>query len=75
MRVIVRLDLCPGKTLTREAVVDAADTEVDALVDNLVLLLNYWLRGNLFGLRSGDLFLGHLVGDSGLLPAPGVHLV
>jgi AcrR family transcriptional regulator len=31
-------------TLTREAVVSAEGTEVDALVDNLVLLLNYWLN-------------------------------
>ena len=31
-------------TLSREAVVDIGDDEVDALVDNMVLLLNYWLN-------------------------------
>jgi AcrR family transcriptional regulator len=30
--------------LTREAVVSAAENEVEALVDNMVLLLNYWLN-------------------------------
>ena len=30
--------------LTREAVVSAEENEVDALVDNMVLLLNYWLN-------------------------------
>ena len=36
--------LAVWETLTREAVVSAAENEVEALVDNLVLLLNYWLN-------------------------------
>ena len=36
--------LAVWETLTREAVVSAADNEVEALVDNMVLLLNYWLN-------------------------------
>jgi AcrR family transcriptional regulator len=32
------------ETLTREAVVSSDAQEVDALVDNMVLLLNYWLN-------------------------------
>jgi AcrR family transcriptional regulator len=32
------------RTLNREAVVNIGDDQVDALVDNMVLLLNYWLN-------------------------------
>ena len=31
------------ETLSAEAVVSTAEDEVEALVDNMVLLLNYWL--------------------------------
>ncbi len=33
-------------TLNRDSVVDIDDDQVDALVDNMVLLLNYWLNYN-----------------------------
>jgi AcrR family transcriptional regulator len=36
--------LAVWETLTREALVSTTDNETEALVDNMVLLLNYWLN-------------------------------